>query len=323
MSIFPKKRVKAAEGLPVWISNHFYYSDFGIRAAGEMRYSGRRYIVTGHPGTGFIERESESHSYRLFVRKCMSAMKPSYLRMVLGKEPSFAKTIEEANKALAQCTEPRQREILDCYVNALSVARKEERMQRVIRGIKDKMGHNSNKFMVSVMSHYKTKIRQLEGDMDSVIWKVKDHCSEETYKAYCDVVDAFTRVASCRRVWFYDPMQRNSYSQVFFDLGVFDYVQHDGFLPLMRDPRGVHYYLLPDAMIVARSHVDFDVVPLKNLTIVSQELAIEEPNEAMLGQLGDAASMIKIPEFNLNFYFNHVRSVVEFVRTLDVLKATL
>ena len=76
-------------------------------------------------------------------------------------------------------------------------------------------------------------------------------------------------------------------------------------------------------MIVARSSFDFDVVPLKTLTIVSQELAIEEPTEAMLGQMGDAASMIKIPEFDLNFYFNHVRAVVDFVRAVDRLKETL
>ena len=323
MKIFPKKRVKVADGLHVNISNHFFYTDFGVRDSGEIRYSGRRYIVTGTPGTGFIERESESHSYHTFVRKHVAEMKPSYLRMLLGKEPNFDKALAAANKALAATAEPYRRQLLECYVNALTVAQKEERMQRVIRGIKDKMGHRSNKFMVSVMSHYKNKIRQLEHDMNSVIWHVKDHCSPESYEAYSRVVEAFTRVASCRRIWFFDPKHRNSYSQVFFDMGVFDYIRNEAFLPLMRDPEGVHYYLLPDAMVVARSHVDFDVVPLKTLTIVSQELAIEEPNEALLGQLGDAASMIKIPEFNLNFYFNHVHAVVDFVRAVDRLKETL
>lgn len=323
MKIFPKKRVKVADGLHVNISNHFFYTDFGVRDSGEIRYSGRRYIVTGTPGTGFIERESESHSYHTFVRKHVAEMKPSYLRMLLGKEPNFDKSIAAANKALAATSEPYRRQLLECYVNALTVAKKEERMQRVIRGIKDKMGHRSNKFMVSVMSHYKNKIRQLENDMNSVIWHVKDHCSPESYEAYSRAVTAFTRVASCRRIWFFDPKHRNSYSQVFFDMGVFDYIRNEAFLPLMRDPEGVHYYLLPDAMVVARSHVDFDVVPLKTLTIVSQELAIEEPNEALLGQLGDAASMIKIPEFNLNFYFNHVHAVVDFVRAVDRLKETL
>ena len=323
MKIFPKKRVKVAEGLHVWISNHFYYNDFGIRDAGEAHYSGRRFVLTGAPGTGFIERESESHSYHLFVRKHLARQKNSYTNLLFGREPNFEKSLAAANKALEQCTDKRKRDFIDCYVNALTVAAKEERMERVVRGIKDKMGHHSNKFMVSVMSHYKNKMRQLEHDIISVIYHVKDHCSPETYAAYEKVVDLFTHVASCRRVWYYDPMRRDSYSQVFFDLGVFDYIRSEKFLPLMRDPNGVCYYLLPDCMIVARGSLDFDVVPLKDLTVVSQELAIEEPNEALLGQMGDAASMIKIPEFNLNCYFTHVRVVVDLVRALDQLKATL
>ena len=180
--------------LHVRVSNHFYYNDFGIRDSGEMRYSGRRYVMTGTPGTGFIERESESHSYHQFVRRLLALQKPNYWRMLLGKEPSFARELSLANKALMNASDPRIREMLECYVNALTIGRKQEYMERVVRGIKDKMGHRSNKFMVSVMSHYKNKIRQLENDMESVIWHVKDHCSAETYEAYCEMVEAFTAV---------------------------------------------------------------------------------------------------------------------------------
>jgi hypothetical protein len=91
----------------------------------------------------------------------------------------------------------------------------------------------------------------------------------------------------------------------------------------MRDSEGVRYYLLPDAVIVARGSLDFDIVPIKNMTIVSQELAIEEPTENLLTRIGDAASMIKIPELNLNFYFNHVHAIIDFVEAVDRLKATL
>ena len=94
-------------------------------------------------------------------------------------------------------------------------------------------------------------------------------------------------------------------------------------MPIMRDSRGVHYYLLPDCFIVARSSVDFDVRPIKDMTIVSQELAIEETVENLSSQLGDAASMIRIPELNLTFYFNHLRPIVEFVRAGDNLKERL
>ena len=58
MAIFPSKRVKVTEGLYIRRSNHFYYTDFGVRDGAERHYSGRRYINTGVPGTGFMERES-------------------------------------------------------------------------------------------------------------------------------------------------------------------------------------------------------------------------------------------------------------------------
>lgn len=324
MKIFPKSRVKVAEGLHVRISNHFFYSDFGIRESGEMRYSGRRFVMSDTPGTGFIERESESHSYHVFVRELVAKQKPNYMRMLLGREPSFDRAIAEASKAMIQTDDRYKRDLLECYVNALTIARNEERMERIVRGIKDKMGHRSNKFMVSVMSHYKSKIRQLEHDMASVVWQVEDHCSEETYKAYLQMVEAFTRVASCRRIWFLDSAnKKQSQDQVFFDLGIFDYIISKDYLPIMRHPDGTHYYFLPDAVIVARSNTDFDVLPLKNMTIVYQELAIEETNESMLGRLGDAASSIKIPECNLTFYFNHLHPIVNFIQAMDRLKATL
>lgn len=327
MKLFPYKVVKVTEGLHVKVSNHFYYNDFGIRDSGEMRYSGRRYVMTGTPGTGFIERESESHSYHQFVRRLLALQKPNYWRMLLGKEPSFARELALANKALMNASDPRIREMLECYVNALTIGKKQEYMERVVRGIKDKMGHRSNKFMVSVMSHYKSKMHQLEHDMDAVVWKVKDHCSPETYEAYLEVVKAFTRVASCRRIWCRSGDERargrHRYPQVYFDMGVFDYIRCEDYLPMMRDVNGTVYYILPDVLVVVRGTVDFDLVPLKTLTVVSQELSIEEPTESMMNRIGDAASMIKIPELNLDYYFNHVHPVVDFVNALDRMKETL
>ena len=323
MKILPFKWVKVADGLHVMLSNHYRHSDFGIRDSGEMRYTGRRFVEGDTPGTGFIERESESHSYHQFVRKRIAAQKPSYWKMVMGKEPDFDKALAEANKALSEATDYRKRELLESYVNALTVARKEEYAERVVRAIKDKMGHHSNKFMVSVISHYKSRIHQLEHDMISVEWQVKDHYSPEIYEAYCEMVHAFTRVASCRRIQQRNTQKRNLYDQVYFDLGVFDFIRSDTYLPLMRDNKGREIYILPDMLIVARSAVDFDLLPLKTLTLVCQELAIEEPTEEMMSTIGDAASMIKIPELDLDFFFNHYRSVQEFTHAIDKLKSLL
>lgn len=323
MKILPFKYVKVTEGLYVRISQHFHYSDFGVRDSGEQRYNGRRYIMEFAPGTGFIERESESHSYHQNIRKRLAKQKPRYWRLLLGKEPDFSREMQAVEKTMAQCSDPAKRRILEHYQNALSVARTEERIQRIIRGIKDKMGHKSNKFLVSVMSHYKSKINQLMKDMDDVVMHVRDLCSPDTLAAYEATVEAFTRVAACRRVWHYNEKIRGRFAQVYFDLGVFDYIHSELYLPLIRDSKGTLFFLLPDSLIVAHSSTDFEVVPLKDLTIVFQELSIEEPVEVLSTRLGDAASMIKVPALDLTFYFNHVRPIAHFVECVDRLKATL
>ena len=323
MAIFPYKRVKVTEGLYIKRSEHFFYSDFGVRDTATHGHSGRRYICTGVPGTGFIERESESHSYHQYVRKLVAKQKPSYWRLLLGKEPSYKKELERAQKALAQASDPLKRQILDCYVNALHVGANEERIERIVRGIKDKIGHKSNKFLVSVMSHYKNKINQLGHDMRSVQLNVKDTCEPEQYEAYLKMCEAFEKVAGCRRVWFNNEKSREVYQQVFFDMGIFDFIRSDNLLPIARDSRGVTYYLLPTHMIVARDTVDFDLVPLKELTIVCQELAIQETTEVISSRLGDAASMVRIPSLNLTWYFNHVRPIMHFVGAYEEMQKTL
>lgn len=323
MTLFPYKRVKVTEGLYIKRSEHFYYTDFGVRDPRTHVHSGRRYVCTGVPGTGFIERESESHSYHVFVRKLMAKQRHNYWRLLFGKEPSYKKELERAKKALAEATDPLKRQILDCYVNALSIGASEERTERVVRGIKDKMGHRSNKFLVSVMSHYKNKINQMAHDMRSVQLDVKNICTAEQYEAYRKMCEAFEKVADCRRVWHANDNTREVYQQVFFDMGVFDFIRSDDFLPILRDSKGVTYYLLPTHMIVARDTVDFYLVPLKNLIIVCQELAIQETVEVISSRLGDAASMVRIPEMNLTWYFNHVRPIMYFVGAYEELQKTL
>ena len=324
MKIFPKQRIKVSQGNWLFVTNHYVYTDFGVRQSGEMRYYGRRYVSPLTPGTGFVEHDSDSHSYHQFVRGLVALERPSYWRMVLGKEPDYDRELKLARKALTAETDDRKREILDCYVNALSVGRNAQKMERIIRAVKEKMHrHRHNKYYVSMASHYKSRVSQIGHDMSAVEYHLKDHYSPEVMAAYERVCDAFVNVSKCRRIWHYDETSREHFKQVFFDFGIFDFIRSNGFIPVMRDGDGVHYYLLPDCFIVARNSLDFDIVPFKDLTIVSQELAIEETIEVVSSQLGDAASMIRIPDLNLTFYFNHVRAIVAFVHELNQLKKLL
>ena len=324
MKIFPYKRKKVADNLYVRVSNHFYYSDFGVRDYGEGGQYGRRYVCTGTPGTGFIERDSESQSYHEFVRKQMCNRPPSYWNMLLEKEPDYNRELVCANEMMRTTTDLRKRELFECYTNALTIGRHEEEMQRAIVGVKKKMGRHHNKYMVSIISHYKRKITQLEHDMLAVEYHVKEHYSPETYEAYTIMTDAFRKMSTrCRRIWHHNGNGEGRFTQVFFDMGVFDFIRNEDYLPLMRDSQGVCYYILPDTVIVARSSIDFDLVPLKTLTVVYQESSIAETTEILSSTIGDVACMMLIPELNLTFYFNHAHVVVDFVKTVDNLKKTL
>ena len=324
MTLIPYKREKVDAHLRVKVSQYFHYSDFGVLDSSDKGHYGRRFICSGTPGTGFIERESESHSYHDFVRKHPSVQPPKYWRLFLNQEPSFDRELDKANELMRSSDDPRKRELMECYANALTVGRLEERIQRYIRAVKNKMGHHTNKHLVSVISHYKHKIAQLERDIISVEYHVENHYSPEVLQAYKAMTEAFSAMVNrCRRVWHHNDKVDGNFVQVFFDMGIFDYIRYGNFLPLMRDSLGVDYYMLPDAVIVARSSTDFDLVPLKTLTVVCQETAIEETTELLSSRVGDAACMMLIPDFNLTFYFNHAHVVVDFVHALDELKKVL
>ena len=97
MPLFPYSYKKVSDKTRVRVSNHFYYSDFGVLEGRDTRQYGRRYICTGTPGTGFIERDSESHSYHEFVRDYLTLQRPSYFRLLTGREPNYDRELKCAN----------------------------------------------------------------------------------------------------------------------------------------------------------------------------------------------------------------------------------
>ena len=306
------------------MSNHFCHSDFGVRTDSGSKHFGRRYICMGTPGTGFFEQDSESRTYHQFVQSHPAAMPPSYLRMLTGREPDYDQELHRATAALHMVTDGRKRELMECYINALTIGKRAENIQRVMVGVKRKIKHNRDRFYVSVMGHYKQKLDQLEREIDSVEYHVERNNEPQVIEAYrevCNTFDAMLR--RCRRIWHYNPKSRDHFVQVFFDMGVFDFIRSDSYSPLMRDSSGRKLFLLPDCLIVARSSVDFDILPLKELTLVWQEMAVDEPTEMFANYLVDAACMIQIPALDTVFYFNHSRVVVDFVKSLDRLKAVL
>ena len=86
------------------MSNHFFYTDFGVRESSDESAYGRRYLCDGTPGTGFIERSSESHSYHEFVRDRVADQHPTYWKLLFNREPNYEREQNRARAALAAAT---------------------------------------------------------------------------------------------------------------------------------------------------------------------------------------------------------------------------
>ena len=152
------KRITVADGLRIPVSRHFHYSLFGVRGRYEHTSHAIDFVCDGKPGTGFFTRSSDSHSYRQFVREAKKKTQQSPMTLILGKEPNFDKESKLIDEAFKHVDNPDVRRILSSYQNVIILAKEEELLQRIVRAIKDKMGHHRDKTLTSVLSHYKSSI---------------------------------------------------------------------------------------------------------------------------------------------------------------------
>ncbi|MBO7490579.1 MAG: hypothetical protein J6T88_09910 [Bacteroidales bacterium] len=260
------KRMTVAEGLRVPVSRHFFYSTFAVRGRYDSGAHMGGFVCEGTPGTGFFVRNTESHSYRRFVTAAKKRTQQNLWTLITGKEPDFDKEYKRVEEAFANVTDSNVKQILSSYQNVISLAKDEEQLQRIVRAVKDKMGNHPNKSMVSVISHYKSSIAGLERDVRSAQMNYSKKIGEEQLAAWSKVVDAFHLLVESRRLWaVYLDNGTPAYQQVFFDMGIFDYIQSPGDTPVMRDYDDTHYYLYPDGMVAARSSVDFDFYKWKDI----------------------------------------------------------
>ena len=292
MNIFEKKRMTVAKGLTVWVSNHYTPTLFGIRGHYESSYKSGQYVECGTPGTGFFIRTSSSHSYKNFCNGEKEKLRTSYWDMLKGKEFSFDKEISKANEALRETKDETRARILEAYVNVLPMAKEAEEGERIIEGIKE-LGHKRHKltsYQTHVMSNYKSRIARLGHDVRDIQLSIPNLCSDEQYQKFADVVIAFTQVAASHRIWHskdsYESLD-GAFEQVYFDLGIFDFIQAPLMTPLMRDGEGRYHFLYPDFLVSSTSSTDFEVHPLDQLTFLFREVPYDMISNMVLSSYAD------------------------------------
>jgi len=292
MKLFPKKRVAVAKGLKIWVSNHYTPTLFGIRGHYESSYKSGQYVEISGPGTGFFIRNSSSHSYKSYCKAARGRLIPSYWDMVRGNEFDFDREIDRANRALKETKNEKKAQVMEAYVNVLPLAKEAEMGERIIQGIKD-LGHRRHKltsYQSHVMSSYKSRIARLGHDVRDIQLSVPNLCSEERYNRFADVVIPFTELAASHRIWHSreaaDKLD-SAFVQVYFDMGIFDFIQAPLMTPLMRDSIGQRFFLYPDFMIVSRDGVDFDLYDLNEITFLFREVPYDMISSMVLTSYAD------------------------------------
>ena len=277
MKLLPKYRKTIAKGLTVWVSNHYCPTLFGIRGHYESSYKSGQYVECGAPGTGFFVRNSSSHSYKNFCKEERAKLVPQYKNMVQGKEFSFEKEIERVTKAKEENTDPIRDMILESYLNVLPLAKEAEEAERYVHGIKELSHHRHHltSYQSHVMSGIKSKIARLGHDVRDIQLYIPKLCGEELYQQFAEVAKQFTQVASSHRIWSvrenYEGLEA-AFTQVYFDLGIFNFIQAPLMTPMMRDAEGRKIFFYPEFVIRAKDSVDFEVFEMKSLTFLFREV---------------------------------------------------
>lgn len=277
MKLFPYRRKSVASGLTVKISNHHISTMYGVRGVYDATYKAGEFIECGSPGTGFFARTTGGHQYNNFCKAEKAKLAPKYLNLLLDKEFSYSKEIERARKAIHSCSrDDIRREILNRYATILPDAQKAEEVGSVVNAIKDlsKGRHGLTGYQKQVLSVYKNQAKVMNNQAMESVLKLEDITTPERYAKFERLVDAFEELAGCHHIYCVNPADSKHDSTivpVFFDLGIFDYVQVPRLTPMLRDGNGRRLFLYPDFVIYSRDAVDFEVIDMKKLTLLCRE----------------------------------------------------
>jgi hypothetical protein len=175
----------------------------------------------------------------------------------------------------------------------LPLAKEAELGEKIIQCIKD-LGHRRHKltsYQSHVISNYKSRIARLGHDVRDIQLSVAKLCDEERYNHFANVVIPFTELAASHRIWHsreaYDKLD-SAFEQVYFDMGIFDFIQAPLMTPVMRDSIGQSFYLYPDFLIVSRDSVDFDVYGLQDITFLFREVPYDMISNMVLSSYADS-----------------------------------
>lgn len=276
MKIFPYRISQIGKGMWGFVSQyHEPVVTFGLPERTDGSSHAGKFVEVGAPGSGFFARSSESSSYQNFVNSQTVKLRHNYWNLLLGKQFSFAKEIDRVKKAQTAETDELKRRILDCYLECLALAEDAEESKRIINALKRYRNYYHKKSGVSrEISHFKTRQARTSHDARMAQLNLWESMCEEQQEAWVALGRLFGEMCRSHRIWHVGQKKgRQEYTQVFFDCGIFDFINAGTPAPILRTPNEKEFCMLyPDFAIFVRSTIDFDIIPYSNMHMTYNEI---------------------------------------------------
>lgn len=323
MHILSHKFVRVDKKMWVCVPQSYHPINMGVLSEGDSSFNLSNYVSEGTPGSGFFMHQTESRSYHKYCLALQAAERPSYWKMLTGKEFSFKKEIKRVDSAHAATLGNHETSqsiltkelILSSYRSCLDIIAVAEETNRVCDAV-HRMAHiyTSDHRYSHVLHRYRRQLSLIEREVRATQLDLAKMYPAEMIDRYREVTAKFLVMAQkCRRIWDLTSPGQDGHrlAHVYFDNGIFDYMQVKGYISKMNTGRGETYYLLPEHILRARSTTDFELLPLNNISF-------------MFHPVGDnVQSEVAIPELGLSFRFSKINEVKEFVDAINNYIATL
>lgn len=316
--------MRVADGLRVNVSQHVQFTDFGVKS--QHSHQSGKYICSGTAGTGFFVRDTESDAYHHFVNDIAKISRPNYFRYVFGKEFTFEKELKAVDLAMSNTNRDSKENqiklyILESYQNVLGLAKTASMIENITVAIKKKIKGNPKKSTISPLSHYRSRMEALNHDLKTTQLEVENLVTDKALlDRYYAFIEDFKEAMNCRRVWnTVGDYGHTQLVRVFWDMGIFDYLMVRSGTPIMRDGKGICYYIYPNYIVKAKSSIDFELIPLKNLHFVYRETTQESLVSTVASHedsYGKPLGEVSIEELELRWYFLHRRNAHRFVEAI-------
>ena len=197
----------------------------------------------------------------------------------LKQSPSF---IVDAQQALANATDEKQKHILSNFINTIETIDAIEDEEKIIEFLKRKPNKNAE-----LISSHSAELNVLKESLDNTGYDVDNSVSPQTLSLYEKTCNSFEELLTAQKIWIQISKIQNTEAkaaassivdikETTLGVGVFNYIKSKFDIPIFPFENQL-LYLYPDFAILSQSPTRFEVVGYENISIVYTTIRFHEP----------------------------------------------